>query len=173
MKEDQPTVSLEQHEKDFLRNPVYIAVTSKTIKTAEKAYSFARLLSTVLFSIGVVLLIVSVLLGIFGDNTLLTVFFGGLGATNIITLFFYRPIERIQTGVDALIKSQIACVSFAAQYDIIMRSVSGSKDVDNDMRLRMAQYLQDATKQLMADLDARSLDITESRDEKTIKQRSK
>lgn len=142
-------------EKNFLSNPVYIAVTSKTLKTAEKAYAFARLLSIVLFFVGICLLITSILLSMMKDNTILTVFFGGLGATSIISLFLYRPIERIQAGVDSLIKSQIACISFAAQYDIIMRSTicTPSNDVEN--RWKMAQYMKDSTSQLIADLDSK------------------
>ncbi len=115
-------VPLREFESNFIHNPVYVAVTSKTIKTAEKAYGFARLLSIVLFFVGIALLITSIVSSFFKNNILLTVFFGGLGATSIISLFLYRPIERIQSGVDALIKSQIACISFAAQYDIIMQA---------------------------------------------------
>ena len=146
---------LPEFEADFVHNPVYIAVTSKTIKTAEKAYSFARFLSIVLFFVGIALLITSITLSIFKSETVLTIFFGGLGATSIISLLLYRPIERIQSGVDSLIKSQIACISFAAQYDIIMRTLYNSTNQSYENRLKLAQYMRELTTQLIADLDGR------------------
>jgi len=157
-KEEKPTPNYEPHVIDFLHNPVYVSVTSKTIKTAESAYKFARILSIILFSTGIVLIITAILFGVVSNNNVLAIFFGGLGATNIITLFLYRPIERIQSGVDALIKSQIACISFAAQHDIVMRAFSTSKDLDYGNRLKLAQYMKDTTTQLIADLDGRALE---------------
>ena len=146
-------VPLREFESDFVHNPVYVAVTSKTIKTAEDAYGFARLLSIVLFLVGIALLITSIVFSLFKNNTVLTVFFGGLGVTNIISLFLYRPIERIQSGVDALIKSQIACISFAAQYDIIMRASAENPNLSYEFRLEMAQNMRDLTSRLIADLN--------------------
>ncbi len=146
-------VPLREFESAFIHNPVYVAVTSKTIKTAENAYGFARLLSIVLFFVGIALLITSIVLSLFKNNTVLTIFFGGLGATSIISLFLYRPIERIQSGVDALIKSQIACISFAAQYDIIMRALSDNPTLSYEFRLNMAQNMRDLTSRLIADLN--------------------
>ncbi len=150
---DTKKIPFPEFESNFLRNPVYVAVTSKTIKTAENAYRFARFLSIVLFVVGIALLITSIVLSFFKNDTVLTVFFGGLGATNIIALFLYRPIERIQSGVDALIKSQIACISFAAQYDIIMRASAENHKISYDMRLTMAQNMRDLTSRLIADLN--------------------
>ena len=147
---------LREFESNFIQNPVYVAVTSKTIRTAENAYGFARLLSIVLFFVGIALLTTSIVLSLLKNNTVLIVFFGGLGATSIISLFLYRPIERIQSGVDALIKSQIACISFAAQYDIIMRTLSDNSNLSFEFRLEMARYMKDLTSQLIADLDGRT-----------------
>lgn len=155
IKEEKSMPDYEPHVIDFLHNPVYVSVTSKTIKTAESAYQFARILSIILFSVGIALIVAAILFGVFSNNNILAIFFGGLGATNIITLFLYRPIERIQSGVDALIKSQIACISFAAQHDIVMRSISSSKNLDDAGRLKLAQYLRETTTQLIADLDGR------------------
>ena len=143
---------LPEFENNFLTNPVYVAVTSKTIKTAEKAYQFARFMSVVLFIIGIALLVTSIVFSFLKNDTVLTIFFGGLGAANIITLFLYGPIERIQSGVDALIKSQIACISFAAQYDILMRVPTDPK-INYDTRLNMAQNMRDLTSKLIADLN--------------------
>ena len=102
--------------------------------SSENTYSFARLLSIVLFFVGIALLVTSIVLRFFKNNVVLTLFFGGLGVVNIIALFLDRPIERIQSGVDALIKSQIACISFAAQYDIFMRASANNSKINYDTR---------------------------------------
>lgn len=145
----------------FIESPVYIMVFRDTIKTAAAAYRVARILSVVLFSIGVLLMIVSMGIGIFRSDQILALILGGLGTANILALLFYKPIERIQTGVDALIKSQIACLSFMAQYDSVARTLATIgelplKETSRDEQLKLAQYLKESSTQLIADLRGES-----------------
>ncbi len=141
----------------FLESPVYVMVFRDTIKTAAAAYRVARILSVILFSIGVLLMIVSIGIGIFRSDQILALILGGLGTANILALLFYKPIERIQTGVDALIKSQISCLSFMAQYDSVARTLAAMgelplKETNRDEQLKLAQYLKESSSQLMTDL---------------------
>jgi len=141
----------------FLESPVYAMVFRDTIKTAAAAYMVARVLSVVLFSIGVLLMIVSMYIGITRSDQILALILGGLGTANILALLFYKPIERIQTGVDSLIKSQVACLSFMAQYDSVARTLAAMgelplKETNRDEQLKLAQYLKESSSQLIADL---------------------
>jgi hypothetical protein len=141
----------------FLDSPVYVMVLKDTIDTAASAYKVARILSVVLFSIGVILMIVSLGVGVFRNDQILTLILGGFGTANIIALFFYKPIERIQSGVDSLIKSQILCLSFMAQYDSVARTLATMgelplKETNYDEQLKLAQFIKESSSQFIADL---------------------
>ncbi len=142
----------------FLTSPVYVMVLKKTIDTAESSYKIARVLSILLFSVGIILLAVAVAFGFLGNEQSLSLIFGGFGTANLIALLLYRPIERIQSGVDALIKSQIACLSFMAQYDSIARTLTTmpeiTKEAQYETQLKLATYLKDAASQLIEDLNS-------------------
>jgi hypothetical protein len=140
-------------EENFIRNPVYVAITSKTLETASKAYESARKMSITLFSVGIGLIIISVILGFLGKEAFLISFFGGLGATSIITLFLYRPIEKIQSGVYELIKAQIVPISLAAQYDILMRPLADSTNTSHENRWKISELMKATTSDLISLLD--------------------
>lgn len=141
----------------FLSSPVYVMVLRDTIETAAKSYKIARILSIVLFMIGTLLIGAAFIVGILRENEILSLIFGGLGTANIIALLLYRPIERIQSGVDNLIKSQISCLSFMAQYDSVARTLATMsqmplKETDREEQLRLAEYLKESSSQLISDL---------------------
>ena len=142
----------------FLNSPVYVMVFKKTIDTAENSYKIARVLSILLFSVGIILLAIAVVFGFLGKEQNFSLIFGGFGTANLIALLLYRPIERIQSGVDALIKSQIACLSFMAQYDSIARTMTTmpeiTKDSQYEVQLKLASHLKDAASQLIDDLNS-------------------
>jgi len=155
----------EPFELSYLHNPVYISVVGRTVNKAQSAYDMAKRLSVVLFIVGIILIIISVLFGIFRETTF-TYFFGGLGATSILSLFLYNPIEKIQSGIDSLIKSQIACLSFMAQYDILMRPLAESTNTSNENRLKISDQLKALTSQLIGDLEIKSVGPNEVKDKK-------
>jgi hypothetical protein len=141
----------------FLTSPVYVMVLKDTIDTAASSYKVARILSIILFSIGGLLIAAAVLVGLIRNEQTLSLIFGGLGTANLIALLLYRPIERIQSGVDSLIKSQIVCLSFMAQYDSVARTLTAMshlplKEVSRDEQLNLANYLKDSASQVIADL---------------------
>jgi hypothetical protein len=143
--------------RSFLESPVYVMVFRDTIKTAAASYRVARILSVVLFSVGVLLVMVSLGVGIFRNDGILALILGGLGTANIFALLLYKPVERIQSGVDSLIKSQISCLSFMAQYDSISRVLTTMsemplKETNRDEQLKLVQYLKESSSQLMSDL---------------------
>ena len=140
-----------------LTSPLYKEVLGPTIRAAARSYRIARLLSVVWFAVGVGLIVIAVLLGLAGGEGALAFVFGGLGVADLSAGLLYRPIERIQSGVDQLIRSQIACVSYVAQYDSVVRVLTSMgkmelDDTDREEQLRLAGYLRDSTSQLMADL---------------------
>src|SRR5574341_919976 len=146
----------------FLRSPVYIMVLKDTIETSASSYKVARILSIVLFSVGITLLIVAAVFGLIRNQETFSLIFGGLGTANLIALLLYRPIERIQSGVDTLIKSQIVCLSFMAQYDSISRTLAmmsqlSLKETNLDEQLKLAKYLRESASQLIADLNQQML----------------
>jgi hypothetical protein len=146
----------------FLSSPVYVMVLRDTIDTAATSYKVARILSIVLFVIGAVLIGAAFVVGLVRENETLSLIFGGLGTANIIALLLYRPIDRVQSGVDALIKSQISCLSFMAQYDSVARTLATMgqmplKEINREEQLRLAEYLKETSSQLMSDLRRDSL----------------
>jgi hypothetical protein len=164
----QQKMEFEPFERSYLHNPVFVHVVSTTVKKAQSAYDVAKILSVVLFVVGIVLIVISVLFGIFRETTF-TYFFGGLGATSIVSLFLYKPIEKIQSGIDSLIKSQIACLSFMAQYDILMRPLAESSNTNYENRWKISEQLKTLTSQLMVDLEIRSVGSSEVKDKKSQK----
>jgi hypothetical protein len=141
----------------FLSSPVYIMVLRDTIETAATSYRVARILSIALFTIGALLIGAAFVVGILRENEILSLIFGGLGTANIIVLLLYRPIERVQSGVDTLIKSQISCLSFMAQYDSVARTLATMgqmplKETDREEQLRLAEFLKESSSQLISDL---------------------
>lgn len=145
----------------FLNSPVYVMVMNKTIKSAATAYEYARYMSVASFAVGIVLLSVAVFFAFRRDAELLAGIFAGAGTVSIVSLLLYRPIERIQAGVNELIKSQIASLSFMAQYDavgnhlasIAQPTSSRDRDREKDEVLELARYLQEAASRMIADLD--------------------
>ena len=79
----------------FLRSPLYVMVMRDTIETAASSYRVARILSIVLFSVGIALLIVAAVFGLIRNQETLSLIFGGLGTANLVALLLYRPIERV------------------------------------------------------------------------------
>jgi hypothetical protein len=142
-------VPLTAIEQEYLRNPVYINVISKTVRTAEDAYRLAQWLSMILFGLGVCLVVTSIGFGILRNESILTLFFGGLGATSIITLFLYRPIEKIQAGMADLIRSQLVALSFSAQYNILMRYLADNRNVSAEHRWKASDLMRKATSELV------------------------
>ena len=152
-----PEVRDDPYVNRFLYSPVYVMVMRQTIDTATRSYQVARWLSVVSFIVGIALIGIAVLFSFTRNEEALSLIFGGLGTANLIALLVYRPMERIQSGVDKLIKSQIACLSFQAQYDSIARTLATMsalplKDTDRDEQLKLAQYLKESTSQIIADL---------------------
>jgi hypothetical protein len=149
-----------------LTSPAYKEVLGPTIHEAARSYGIARVLSVVWFAAGVGLTVIAGLVGLAGGEGRLALFLGGLGIADMSAWFFYRPIERIQSGVDQLISSQIACVSYVAQYDSVVRVLVGIGKqpldaTDREEQLRQAAYLRDSTSQLMADLRGRGSRIAD------------
>jgi len=153
-----PQSSSDPYVDRFLHNPVYVMVLRDTIKDASQSFKVARVLSVILFSVGIALLIVAVVFGLLRNQETLSLIFGGLGTTNLVALLLYRPIERIQSGVDSLIKSQIVCLSYLAQYDsiahtLVMMSQLSPKETNRDEQLKLAKYLSESASKLIADLN--------------------
>ena len=146
----------------FLTSPTYIMHFRNTIDTAAASYKLARILSVILFVVGIGLLGVAVFFSFTrNEETLrwiLSLIFGGLGTVNLIALLLYRPIERIQSGVNELIKSQIVGLSFLAQHDSIRHTLATMsklplEQADLDKQLKLAQYLRESASQAVADLN--------------------
>ncbi len=132
-------------------------VLRDTIDTAASSYKVARILSIVLFAVGIILIGLAIAVGVFRDDQILSLIFGGVGTVNIVALLLYKPLERIQTGVDTLIKSQISCLSFMAQYDSIARTLYTIgelplKETNREEQMKLAEYLKDSSSQLISDL---------------------
>ena len=147
----------------FYNSPAYETVMKDTIASASYSYKLARVLSVVLFGVGIVLIGIAVVFGFIRNEETLSLIFGGLGTADLIALLLYRPIERIQSGVDDLIKSQITCLSFLAQYDSIARALAtmstlkfddpNRKEMKFESELALGQHLRESASQLIADLD--------------------
>jgi hypothetical protein len=136
--------------KRFLESPVYKTVTKKTIDTAFSAYIVAQWLSIISFCLGVVLILIAIVLGIFyHDRELLSILFGSIGGVEIVALLLYRPIERIQSGVTELIRAQIACLNFVAAYDSIARYLATASELPFDDNNRNLQDEFEKVKYLM------------------------
>lgn len=155
---DAPTNSQDPYVDRFMSSPLYVTVMSDTMRMARCSYTVAQWLSVLAFAVGVALIIAAVVFAATGSENLLAVVFSGLGTASMVGLLLYRPIERIQSGVNGLIKSQIACASFLAEYDSIARTLAtvGQLPLDRTDRaeqLRLGQYLSMLTSKLIADLD--------------------
>jgi len=156
----------------FLTSPVKVLVLGETIDIAFSSYKAARRLSITLFFVGIALLGFAAFLGYMRNNEALSLIFGGLGIVNLIALLLYRPIERIQSGVDTLIKSQIACLSFLAQYESVARTLAKMSqlplnEINCDEQLKLASYLRDSASCLIADLSQAGPSQTLSKRERT------
>jgi hypothetical protein len=156
----------------FLTSPVKVLVLGETMDIAASSYKAARRLSVILFFVGIALLAFAAFLGYTRNNETLSLIFGGLGIANLIALLLYRPIERIQSGVDTLIKSQIACLSFLAQYEAVARTLAKMSqlplnETNCDEQLKLASYLKDSASCLIADLSQAIPSKTLSKREKT------
>ena len=108
----------------FHSSPVSL-VTRGVIDAAFRAYQTARYLSLTAFVVGIGLVITGVAFSFRRDDSaLLSLILGGLGTVNVVALLLYRPIERIQLGVNELVRSQIVWLTFQAQYDFVARALA-------------------------------------------------
>jgi hypothetical protein len=141
----------------LLNSRVYKEVTQRTIETAFKSYKTARCLSIVSYIIGITLLLLAVIFAIVcNDKAWLSAVFGAFGTLNIVGLLITRPIERIQHGVNDLLRAQIACLTFAASYESIVRYLItaselpfGDKNRDLLKEFERAKYLMESSLQFV------------------------
>jgi len=155
------TQTQQEHEDIYpgrlLDGRIYKEVTERTIETAFKSYKTTRCLSIISFIVGVVLLVCAIIFAFYQNDTIwLSVAFGAFGTANIVILLVTRPVERIQSGVDELIKSQIACLNFAASYESTARYLIAASELPFDDKNRdikeefeRAKYLMDAAFQFV------------------------
>jgi hypothetical protein len=136
----------------LLDGRVYKEVTQRTIEIAFKSYETARYLNIISFAIGIILLIIAIIFAFaYNDKAWLSVAFAAFGTADLIALLVIRPLESIQLGVNELVKSQIACLDFAASYESLARFLIASSqlpfdDKNRDMQAEFerAKYLMDA-----------------------------
>lgn len=143
----------------FKENFVYTQIFKRTMKSANFSYFMAIILSILMFFVGVALIVAAIYLAFTNNDRILSIVFTGFGSTSIIVLLLSNPIERIQTAVNKLIESQIACLSFQAQYEIIYgimvlkNGVFHSDDQELiDEQIKLANCLQTIASKLISDL---------------------
>jgi hypothetical protein len=142
----------------LLDGRVYQEVTQRTIEIAFKSYKIAQCFSIISFVVGIVLLILAAIFAFsHNDKAWMSAAFGAFGTADIIVLLITRPLERIQWGVNDLIKSQIACLNFAASYESIARYLIAAselpfenKDRDLQKEFERAKYLMESALQFVS-----------------------
>ncbi len=135
----------------------YQLIINETIMPAMRAYKVSQILSISLFLVGVSLIIISIYISFSQNNLLSSLIFGGLGTINILALIIYKPIQRIQIGLDSLITLQITCLSFLTQYDFVVRKLAtkyenNSSSNNQDEQFKLANQLKEASSQAILDL---------------------
>lgn len=151
---------------DRFRNSPVSEVTREVVDQAFRAYKTARCLSLIAFFVGIGLIAAAVVFSFLrSDSELLSLILGGLGTVNLVALLLYRPIERIQLGVDKLVQSQIVWLTFQAQYDFVARALATMSKMrfDDEHRgwdkeegliheLKLAKHLGEFASELIGDL---------------------
>ena len=149
----------------LLDSRVYKEITSRTVEFAFESYKITRHLSIISFAVGIGLLILAAIFAFgYNDKVWLSVAFAAFGTADIITLLITRPLERIQSGVNELIKSQIACLNFAASYESIARYLIAASELpfadenrDLQKEFEKAKYLMDSAFQFTSTQQSTSI----------------
>lgn len=144
--EDKPYIDV------LFGNKIYQNIIKRILTSAYNS-QIAKCMSLLLFIIGVVFLVIAICYGVIGDPNNMVLILGGFGTANIVALLIYKPLERIQYGVDDLAKTTIASLSFLAHYDYLAQylvTMSGLaiKDESRNLELeseRIEQLIKIAT----------------------------
>jgi hypothetical protein len=151
----------EIYKESFDNSPAYQEIFLKTIGSARSSYTLALIMSVLMFITGISLIVVAIIFAFKNDTYLFPAIFSGAGITSLVALLLYRPIERIQLAVNNLIQSQVACLSFHAQFNVINKTMVLKSNLFNntdpnyaDELIKCSKYILDATSQLIKDLNS-------------------
>ncbi len=93
-----------------------VKILKDTLDNARSAYHRITLMNTIMFLVGLSLLIFAALYAAFSQQQkIYSLVFGGLGVANFIVLFIIKPIERTQTALSNLVQVEIAFMNFFEQ----------------------------------------------------------
>jgi hypothetical protein len=118
-------------------------------KSAKGYYETNKKINILLVSIGVVLLVDSIVYAWYSGINLWSLFSGGLGITSFATLFFTKPQQNITRALGNLTQIQMIYRSYFLQFDTILdshlRSVeSGSIEELNKLNMTLRQATENA-----------------------------
>ena len=93
-----------------------VKILKDTLDNARSAYHRITLMNTIMFLVGMSLLIFAALYAAFSQQQkIYSLVFGGLGVANFIAIFIIKPIERTQTALSNLVQVEIAFMNYFEQ----------------------------------------------------------
>lgn len=120
--------------------------SSVTVKTARSYYDTNRKINIVIVTVGIVLLVNSILYSWYRGADIWSAFSGGLGITSFATLFFTKPQENITKALGNLSQVQMICKSYCLQFDLVLDYHLKNELTDIDELLRINHTIQAATR---------------------------
>jgi hypothetical protein len=88
---------------------------SGTLGSAKKTYSRVTLMNQILFGFGLALFALAAGWGVFADQKVYSIVFGGLGTAAFVAVFLTGPIEKTQAALSNLVQGEIAFMNFFEQ----------------------------------------------------------
>jgi hypothetical protein len=150
-----------QHAKPLLEaslNETFDVVTKMkdglkaTIKQIDEAFKSTMLMYQVSFYLGVALIVAAVVFALLSKGSLLPSVLGGMGTADILTFFFTKPPERLQSSRASLAQLQIALLNWfndLINQNTYLGQLNQQHALDTATFLRLSDVQMEHTEQIM------------------------
>jgi hypothetical protein len=102
--------------KESAKSQAYINdLFHRTLDHAASTYKLITRMSSIMFGVGIALVVFAALYGTLGDSTALAAVFGGLGVTTFVAVFVAGPLDDAQTALSNLLQGEVAFMTFFEQ----------------------------------------------------------
>jgi len=142
----------DEYTKAFIRSPLYVEGVSRAVKDARTTFRISIYLNVVLFVLGLALLVVAVIVGLFRRESLQGLGFAFFGSLDLAILFLSRPLDRIQNAMIGLTQAQVVWFGYMAQYDSLAKAliaVGKERPPNIEAILTLVDKMREATAQVL------------------------
>ena len=116
-------------------------IIKQTLSNAQRSFRIIVSMSVILFFVGIVLIIFAAISGLINQGETYSLIFGGIGTTDILVLFIFKPIKRVQKSIGDLVQLEISYLNYNYQFEYLTSFMNKMEDPDLDKIAKINTFL--------------------------------